>query len=84
MSASLQPNPEDLNRIQTYQLMVLKYEALDEEIDALLTRFNGATENMPDQEFAHYRGLAYERDETYNQMKELERQILLDDDSADL
>ncbi|HML21197.1 MAG TPA: hypothetical protein PKD09_06095 [Aggregatilinea sp.] len=84
MSGSMQPNPDDLNRIQTYQQMVLKYEALDEEIDALLTRFNGATENMPDQEFAHYRRLAYERDETYNQMKELERQILLDDDSADL
>lgn len=84
MPASMQPNSEDLNRIQTYQQMVLKYEALDEEIDALLTRFNGATENMPDQEFVHYRHLAYERDETYNQMKELERQILLDDDSVDL
>ncbi|WP_119072554.1 hypothetical protein [Aggregatilinea lenta] len=84
MAANQQPNPDDLNRIQAYQQMVLKYEALDEEIDALLTRFNGATENMPDREFAHYRRLAYERDETYNQMKELERQILLDDDSADL
>lgn len=84
MTARSQQDPGDLDRIQAYQRLVLKYEALDEVIDALLMRFSGATENMPDQEFEHYRRLAYERDETYNQMKELERQILLDDEGGEV
>ncbi len=79
-----QQDPGDLERIQAYQQLVLKYEALDEAIDALLMRFNGGTENMPDQEYEHYRRLASERDETYNQMKELERQILLDDEGGEI
>lgn len=70
----------DLNQIQEYQKLVLQYEAVDEEIDALLARHNGSTEKMSDSDYEHYRELANHRDYIYNQMKTLERQILLDDE----
>lgn len=75
------PQPNDINQVQAYRKLVLEYEALDEEIDALLERNHGATENMSDSDFERYRELANHRDYVYNQMKALERQILLDDDS---
>jgi hypothetical protein len=72
--------PNDLDRVQQYQKLVLEYEALDEQIDELLARHNGATEKMSDDDFERYRQLAHQRDYVYNQMKALERQILLDDE----
>lgn len=74
-------NPEDLDRVQRYQKYVLEYEALDEEIDGLIARHQGATERMSDEDFERYRELAYRRDYVYNEMKTLEVQILLDEDS---
>ncbi|NDJ75705.1 MAG: hypothetical protein GYB65_05560 [Chloroflexi bacterium] len=73
------PETGDLNLVQQYRKLVLTYEALDEEIDALLARHDGATENMSDEDYDHYRALAYRRDDIYNQMKAIERQILDDD-----
>jgi len=72
---------DDLEKVQAYQRLVLDYEALDEEVDALLAR-HGATENMSDEIHAQYRELARRRDDVYNQMKALEQQIKLDDDSS--
>ena len=72
--------PDDLDRVQQYQKLVLEYEALDEQIDELLASHNGATEKMSDDDFERYRLLAHQRDYVYNQMKALERQILLDDE----
>jgi hypothetical protein len=72
--------PNDLDRVQQYQKLVLEYEALDEQIDELLAHHNGATEKMSDDDFERYRQLAHQRDYVYNQMKALERQILLDDE----
>jgi hypothetical protein len=71
----------DIERVQEYQKLVLEYESLDAEIDGLLADHNGATEKMTDEDYERYRELAYRRDYVYNQMKALERQILLDDDS---
>jgi hypothetical protein len=75
-------NPSDIERVQEYQKLVLEYEALDAEIDGLLADHNGATEQMTDEDFERYRELAHRRDYIYNQMKAIERQILLDDDSG--
>lgn len=76
-------NQQDvLEQIQAYRQIVELYEALDEEIDALIMRYAGATENMPSEEFHHYRQLAERRDDAYNQMRGLEQNLLLDDDSV--
>ncbi len=63
-------------RAKEYQESVLAYEALDAEIDALLQSRGGASENLTDEEFAHYRELADLRDLAYNRMKTLERALL--------
>ncbi|MBN1680646.1 MAG: hypothetical protein JW966_10165 [Anaerolineae bacterium] len=82
MTDNLQPNtPDDIDLVQRYRQTVLEYEALDEEIDGLLSRHDGATEHMSAEDHDHYRRLAYKRDTIYNQMKALERQIALDDES---
>ncbi len=74
--------PGELDQVKEYRKLVLEYEALDEEIDALLAEYNGATENMPDEEYYRYRELAHHRDYIYNRMKELERQLFADDDAS--
>ena len=74
--------PVDIQQVQLYRQLVLEYEALDEQIDALLASHNGATENMSDEDFESYRNLAHRRDYVYNQMKALE-QLVLGDESED-
>jgi hypothetical protein len=59
-----------------YQKSVLAYEALDEQIDSLLQARGGASENLSDEDYAHYRELADLRDLAYNRMKTLERGLL--------
>jgi len=76
-----QGKPVDVERVQEYQRLVLEYEALDEEIDALIARHHGATEHMPDEAYQRYRELANHRDYVYNQMKRLEREIFPEDDT---
>jgi len=71
--------PDDLQRIQRYRSLVLEYEALDEEIDALLALHRGATEHMSDEDFDRYRALARRRDTLYNQMRLIASQIHLED-----
>ena len=71
----------DMDRVQEYRRLMLEYEALDEEIDTLLARYNGATEKMSDEAYDHYRDLARRRDYVYYQMKALERQLFPDDDA---
>ena len=63
-------------KAKEYQQSVLAYEALDAEIDTLLQSRGGASENLTDEEFAHYRELADLRDLAYNRMKTLERSLL--------
>jgi len=63
-------------RAKEYQESVLHYEELDAQIDNLLQSRGGASENLTDEEFAHYRELADLRDLAYNRMKTLERALL--------
>ena len=82
MADNPQPGETDeLNQVQAYQKIVLEYEALDEEIDALLAEQGGGTENMSPKTLVQYRDLARRRDVIYNEMKALEQQ-LLDNDNA--
>ena len=68
-------------QVEAYQRVVLEYERLHKEIDALIMRYDGATENMPAEDIHHYRDLAERRDEAYNQMRVFEQNLLSDDDS---
>jgi hypothetical protein len=74
--------PNDLDQVQAYQKIVLEYEALDEQIDALLAEHDGATEKMSAETLAQYRALARRRDDVYNQMKALEQQLLDENDET--
>jgi hypothetical protein len=69
-----------LHQVQEYRKLVLLYESLDAKIDALIMEHNGAAENMSSEDRAHYRHLAQRRDEVQNQMRQLEQELLVDDD----
>ncbi|MCB9436143.1 MAG: hypothetical protein H6673_04010 [Anaerolineales bacterium] len=71
------PN-DDKAQVERYRQLVLEYERLDEDIDALLMAHNGGTEDMSPDDYHHYRELAQRRDELYNQIRELES-VLFDD-----
>lgn len=75
--------PDDLSQVQQYRAVVLRYEALDEQIDALIMRYGGSSEKMPPADFALYRQLAAERDEIFSQMRELEQELALGLDFID-
>lgn len=66
------------NQAHAYNESVLDYERLDREIDQLLAAHGGASRNLSDTDFAHYRELVELRDLAYNKMKTLERGLLDD------
>lgn len=68
-----------LQQVHRYQELVLEYEALDHQIDALIMAHGGGTENMPPEELAHYRELAYRRDDVQNEMRALEQELNIDE-----
>ncbi len=68
--------PDPAAKAQEYQKSVLEYEALDRQIDELLSARGGVSENLSDEDYAHYRELADLRDLAYNRMKTLERSLL--------
>lgn len=70
---------DDLTQAQLYQKLVLAYEELDKKIDALMESVGGHTENMSPRDVQLYRQLAWERDELYNQIKEIEAGWLNDE-----
>lgn len=72
--------PDDKDQVEKYRQFVLEYEQLDEEIDTLLERNNGGTEDMSKEDYQHYKELAVRRDEVYNEIKALEATLLNDDD----
>jgi hypothetical protein len=71
---------EDREQVQAYQKLVVSYEAKGEEIAALMERNGGHTENMSDADMHLYRQLAQERDDLFNQIKEMEANLLQDED----
>lgn len=70
---SQKESPEAL--VQQLKKITLAYEALDEQIDTLLAKYGGQSENMPQSAYDKYRTLATKRADLYNQMKALERQL---------
>jgi len=83
MAGNPQPGETgDVSQVQEYQRLVLEYEALDEEIDVLLERHQGAAERMSPEDLRQYREMARRRDDIYNQMKTLEQQIFQDDENS--
>jgi hypothetical protein len=69
-------NMDAAARVHEYEQSVLEYEKLGEQIADLLTSRGGVTENLTDEDYAHYRELADLRDLAYNRMKTLERALL--------
>ena len=72
--------PDDKDQVEQYRQFVLEYERLDEEIDTLIERNHGGTEDMSKEDYQHYKELAARRDEIYNEIKALESTLLSDDD----
>ncbi len=70
-----------LDKVQNYRKIVLIYEGLNQKINALLEMNNGATENMSTDDFDQYRIWARQRDELQNEMRQIEQQLLDDDNT---
>jgi len=71
-----------LDDIQRYRQMVLDYEALDEEIDTYIADRGGKKEHeMTPDELVHYRDLSRRRDDLLNEIRLLEHQLKLDEDT---
>lgn len=74
-------NEGDVRRqVELYQQIVLRYEELDEQIDALLMAHDGRSDRMSPEDHARYRDLAQQRDELYNEMRALEQRLLSDEE----
>jgi hypothetical protein len=72
--------PDDtLHSVQFYQVYVMQYEKLDEEIDSLIMDNGGTSDKMPPEALARYRQLARKRDEVLNEMRRLEKRLSLDE-----
>ncbi|MEZ4666729.1 MAG: hypothetical protein R3E39_02200 [Anaerolineae bacterium] len=69
-----------LQLVQKYQELVLLYESLDKEIDSLIMAYGGASEKMPPEVLSQYRSLAQKRDDTQNEMRELEHELSIDEE----
>lgn len=65
-----------ITQAHEYDQLVQHYETLDRQIDSLIGSHGGASKNLSDEEFAHYRELVELRDLAYNKMKTLERTLL--------
>jgi tRNA A37 threonylcarbamoyltransferase TsaD len=67
---------EMAQRAHEYEQSVLAYEALNQQVDALLNASGGHRSNLSSEALSHYRILAARRDDAYNTMKTLERALL--------
>jgi hypothetical protein len=72
--------PDEREQAQTYRSLVLRYEEIGNQIQALIDKHNGHSENMSPEDMGVYRQLAEQRDELYNQIKDIEASWL--DDST--
>ena len=70
---------EPLVLVHQYQELVLAYEALDKEIDALIMAHGGSSEKMPPEDLGRYRLLARRRDDLQGEMHELEMELNIDE-----
>ena len=65
-------------QVARYKELVAKYEALDEQIDALIEEHQGHSENFSDETRERYLKMARERDEIQNLMREMEQELFKD------
>ena len=68
--------------VQQYRQLVEAYEALDSQIDELVTAGRGRKEQMSSAELRRYRELAQKRAELLNDMRLLEQRLNLAGDDA--
>ncbi len=78
------PEPEggQLAQVRRYQKLVEAYEALDRQIDELVSASRGGTDQMSAADLRTYRQLARKRTELLNDMRLLEQQLNLSGDDA--
>ena len=76
------PSDDTFDKVRLYRELVLQYEKLDEEIDALIMAANGVPDKMSPEDRSRYRELAQRRDELQNEMRWLEQQLMEEDDSS--
>jgi len=69
-----------LDQVKIYQRKVLEYEAINDDINALIMANSGRSEDMSDDDLKRYRELAHKRDEMLHEIRWLEQQLLNDDD----
>ena len=69
-----------LDQVKIYQRKVLEYEAINDDINALIMANSGRSEDMSDDDLKRYRELAHQRDEMLHDIRWLEQQLLNDDD----
>lgn len=72
------PSDDSLHSVQFYQVYVMQYEKLDEEIDKLIMDNGGTSDKMPPEVLEHYWKLAHKRDDIQNEMRRLEHRLKLD------
>ncbi len=72
-----EPESSQLALVQRYQKLVEAYEALDSQIDELVSESRGRAAQMSDADLNHYRELARKRSELLNDMRLLEQQLNL-------
>lgn len=71
----------DMKRIlEDYRSVVLRYEKLHAEINALLAEHDGDSKKLSEEARERYRELAHQRDEAANEMRWMEQEYLSDDD----
>ncbi len=67
-------------QVEEYRQLVLRYEALDEEIDAFLNAQGGKLDEMTEADLTHYRQMARQRDDLLNDMRALEQLLHITED----
>lgn len=68
--------------VRQYRRLVESYEALDSQIDELVSTSRGRMERMSAADLRQYRQLAQKRNELLNDMRLLEQQLNLSGDDA--
>ena len=71
---------EQLRLVQAYRELVERYEEQDRQIDELIMRHGGLSQNMPAAARERYRQMAARRMELLNQMRRMEQQLNIDSD----
>jgi chromosome segregation ATPase len=75
--------PDDsFDKVRQYRELVLQYEKIDEEIDALIMAVDGVPDKLSPADRDRYREMANRRDELQNEMRWLEQQLMAEDDNG--